>query len=528
MMNWDRFKEYYLCLPNLGFSLDINRMAFAEDFLAKMERRMQAAFQAMERLEKGALANPDEKRMVGHYWLRNSKCAPTVEIERQIEGTKHAIREFTGQVHNHALRGQDGPFKNLLVIGIGGSALGPQFLSNALGKRGADKMAPYFLDNTDPDGFDRLLNRLQGRWGETLTAVISKSGTTPETCNGMIEVEHAYRNAGLAFSKHALAITNVESTLDHHATQSGWLIRFPMWDWVGGRTSVTGPAGLVPASLQGFDTDAFLEGAAAMDRATRSTVTRDNPAALLALMWYHATKGRGAKAMIIFPYKDRLALFPSYLQQLVMESLGKERDLEGKVVHQGITVYGNKGSTDQHSTVQQLQEGPDNFFVTFIEVLSERDGPTLEVEPGITAGDYLSGFLLGTRQVLHAKGRESITISIDDITAWNVGMLIALYERAVGFYATLVNVNAYNQPGVEAGKKAAASILRLQRKIETALRTNPQEAFTAEALATLLNQPKQVEEIFKILEHLVANNGKEVGKREAAKGYGASFFHLSR
>src|SRR5437763_14778799 len=117
-------------------------------------------------------------------------------------------------------------------------------------------------------------------------------------------------------------------------------------------------------------------------------------------MWFYAVEGRGAKYIVILPYKERLALFSKYLQQLVMESLGKRLDREGKVVHQGIAVYGNKGSTDQHAYVQQLRDGLDNFFVTFIEVLRDRapERAGFFVEPGVTSGDYLSGFLQGTRR----------------------------------------------------------------------------------------------------------------------------------
>jgi glucose-6-phosphate isomerase len=136
-----------------------------------------------------------------------------------------------------------------------------------------------------------------------------------------------------------------------------------------------------------------------------------------------------------------------------MESLGKEKNLDGEIVHQGIAVYGNKGSTDQHSYVQQLRDGVLNFFVTFIEVRKDRRGERLEVEDGVTSGDYLQGFLRGTRSALYESGRESITISIPEVNAFNLGALIALYERAVGFYGSLVNINAYDQPGVEAGKK---------------------------------------------------------------------------
>src|SRR5206468_6487241 len=133
----------------------------------------------------------------------------------------------------------------------------------------------------------------------------------------------------------------------------------------------------------------------ACDVATRAHDTLKNPAALLALAWYHATGGKGAKDMVVLPYKDRLLLFSRYLQQLVMESLGKRLNLKGERVDQGIAVYGNKGSTDQHAYVQQLRDGVNNFFATFIRVL-ESGGPAQEVAPGVTAGDYLHGFLLGT------------------------------------------------------------------------------------------------------------------------------------
>ena len=168
-----------------------------------------------------------------------------------------------------------------------------------------------------------------------------------------------------------------------------------------------------------------FSGAAAVDGVTRRAVTRENPAALLALMWYFATDGRGTKDMVVLPYKDRLLLFSRYLQQLVMESLGKELNLEGKVVNQGIAVYGNKGSTDQHAYVQQLREGVKNFFVTFIDVMKDREGPRFEVEPGITSGDYLLGFYLGTRNALSEKDRSSVTLTLTEVSARSVGLLIA-------------------------------------------------------------------------------------------------------
>jgi glucose-6-phosphate isomerase len=197
-------------------------------------------------------------------------------------------------------------------------------------------------------------------------------------------------------------------------------------------------------------------------------------------------------------------LFSRYLQQLVMESLGKQQDLDGNTVYQGIAVYGNKGSTDQHAYVQQLREGVPNFFLTFIEVLEDRQGISPEVETGVTSGDYLSGLLQGTRQALYENHRDSITVTIPQVNPETVGALIALYERAVGFYGSLVNVNAYHQPGVEAGKKAAAAVLDLQQRVLQVLK-DAQKPLSVSEIAKKAGKPEQIETIYKILRHLAAN-----------------------
>jgi glucose-6-phosphate isomerase len=461
----------------------------------------------MDALEKGAIANPDEKRMVGHYWLRAPQLAPTAEITAEITGTLEAIKAFTAKVHRGEIAGPAGKFRDLLVIGIGGSALGPQLVSHALGrlKTGRDKLKVHFFDNTDPDGIDYVLKEIGSRLRQTLVVVISKSGGTAETRNGMLEAATAFKAAGLDYPKHFVAVTGVDSKLDQTAKKEAWLARFPMWDWIGGRTSELCAVGLLPAALQGIKIDQMLAGAAAMDKVTRKASLRDNPAALLAAMWFWATDGRGAKDMVVLPYKDRLLLFSRYLQQLVMESLGKELDLQGKVVNQGIAVYGNKGSTDQHAYVQQLREGVNNFFVTFIEVLKDRNGGSLDVDPGVTSGDYLQGFYLGTRDALSEKDRHSITLTIAEVSPRTLGMLIALYERVVGLYASLIGINAYHQPGVEAGKKAATGVIALKLKLSAALQAAKGEAFTAEALAQKAGGDPEL--AFKILEHLAANGG---------------------
>jgi glucose-6-phosphate isomerase len=511
---WKRYQQHLSQVPALGLTLDVSRMRFDEGFLDRMAAPMKRAFEAMDALEHGAIANPDEKRMVGHYWLRAPHLAPMPAIAAEIRNTLLDIKRFAGAVHDGSIRPPAAPrFTHVLSIGIGGSALGPEFVADALGNPGSDPMTVTFIDNTDPDGIARTLRGLAGRLRETLCLVISKSGGTPEPHNGMLLMGDAYRAENLTFAKHAVAITMPGSKLDRTATAEGWLARFPMFDWVGGRTSVLSSVGLVPAALQGLDIDGLLAGAAACDEETRRHDPRSNPAARLALMWHHATGGKGKKDMVVLPYKDRLLLFSRYLQQLVMESVGKRLNLEGERVDQGIAVYGNKGSTDQHAYVQQLRDGVNNFFATFIRVL-ESGGSACELEPGVTAGDYLHGFLLGTRSALFENDRESLTITIPRVDARSVGGLIALFERAVGFYGSLIGINAYHQPGVEAGKKAAASILALQGKVLAALSEAPQ---TAEQIATKAGSLDAVETVYFLLEHLTAD-GRARSSKTGAPG----------
>lgn len=517
-MSWERYKKYCLELENLGFSLDVSRVNFDDAFLTSMEDAMKDAFASMVALEGGAIANPDENRMVGHYWLRNPEIAPTAEIRAEISENIANIEAFAQKIHAGEIKGADGAFENVLCIGIGGSALGPQFVAEALGSAKADKMNVYFLDNTDPDGYDAVFEKLDGQLGKTLAIVTSKSGGTPEPRNAMMEAIARWEAEGLDFAKHAVVTTGVNSKLYNFAKEKGYLEFFPMWDWVGGRTSEFAAVGLLPAALQGINIKDMLAGAAAMDVATRVADVNKNPAAMLALMWYKCTGGKGLKDMVILPYKDRLLLFSRYLQQLIMESLGKELDLQGNKVEQGISVYGNKGSTDQHAYVQQLRDGINNFFITFIEVLKDRNGSSPEVAEGETSGDYLQAFYLGTREAISAKGRDCITITVSEVSPFNIGMLIALYDRTVGLYANLIGINAYHQPGVEAGKKAAASILAIKAKIMAALSSDEK---SIDEICSEINLENEKEIVFKLLVRLASNS--QTGVVASGSGFDKKF-----
>jgi len=520
---WERFQKYYQEFPAVGLAVDLSRMNVEDAFLARMEPEMQRAFTEMAALEAGAIANPDEKRMVGHYWLRNPALAPTPPMRAEIEAALAQIKQFAAQIHAGTIAGAGGAFQNFLLIGIGGSALGPQFVAQALGHPQKDKLKAFFFDNTDPDGMERVLAAIGPNLNRTLTVVVSKSGGTKETRNGMLVAQAAYEKAGLNFGRHAVAITMFGSELDKYTLANKWLERFPMWDWIGGRTSELSAVGLLPAALQGIDIDGLLAGAKAMDTLTRVKSTQGNPAALLALAWFLSGNGKGSKNMVVLPYKDRLELFSKYLQQLVMESLGKELDLNGKVVNQGICVFGNKGSTDQHSYIQQLRDGLNNFFVTFIEVLRDEQVEPVVTEPDVTSGDFLEGFFLGTRSALAESGRESITLTVKEVSPSVVGGLIALFERAVGFYASLVNINAYHQPGVEAGKKAAGTVIEIQRQIIGLLKSKPGQAFTAGELAKAISRENEIETVFKVANHLAANPAHHISKAEGKNPFEAAF-----
>jgi len=500
-VQWQRFCELLWFHDDLGMWLDVSRMHINADDVDALTPRFEEVFKAMEQLEAGALANPDEQRQVGHYWLRQPQLCPDPSAAAHIAEEVDAIEAFGKAVLDGSITAPNGEcFTDVLWIGIGGSGLGPLLMIRALQKE--DVGLPFhFLDNVDPNGISQVLAELGDSLTTTLVITVSKSGGTPEPRLGMEQARHRLEQAGGQWTGQAVAITMAESKLDQVASREGWLRRFDMFDWVGGRTSITSAVGLLPGALIGTDIRDFLAGAAQMDDATRVADLRRNPAALMAAAWYVAGNGRGQRDMVLLPYRDRLEVFSRYLQQLVMESLGKRLDRDGNVVHQGLAVYGNKGSTDQHAYVQQLRDGIDNFFVTFIECLKDSaDIPELN---GERPGDFLDGFLQGTRSALTEGGRQSISISMVDFDARRLGALIALFERTVGLYGELVNINAYHQPGVEAGKKAAAAILSLQGRVEAVLADGLSRSAT-EVQAAI--GEGSVESVFWILRHLSANN----------------------
>ncbi len=446
-------------LDAAGVELDFSRLELPSDLAGRYREAIDRAVAEMTAVEAGEKVNTDEGRMVGHYWLRNPKLAPG-DLGAAITTTQESIDEFARDVFA-------GRFTNILWIGIGGSGLGPQLLYDSLRVPGVTPNL-FFFDNTDPFGFQRTLGDIEQAGGldSTLTVIVSKSGGTKETANGMKFAKAAYEKAGLSFETHATAVTQPGSALDQLAGPESdddsktadpeWLKRFAIWDWVGGRASLFSAVGLLPAALLGFDSAAFLAGARVMDAATRDGSLESNPALKLATAWFHVVEHQSLRNMVVLPYCDRICLMSKYLQQLVMESVGKE----GK----GISVFGNKGSTDQHSYVQQLRDGYKDFFAMFLRVLNP-EVDEMEVEPGVTAGDYLMAFQEGTAKALTETGRPSMRITVDRFNEHTLGALIGLFERAVGYYGAMLGINSYHQPGVEAGKTAAGELLAAQQAV---------------------------------------------------------------
>ncbi len=448
--------------PESCFSIDFSGMGYGDAELSTMAQRFANASVEMKKIEAGEIKNPDENRKVTHFTDRAEYVGSPLfaEVEKFSEGVREGtIKSGTGK-----------KFEALVVNGIGGSALGPQLMQFAINgpywnelssDRRCGALKIYFLDNTDSAEFSDLLEVMDPE--TTLQLVISKSGGTRETKNNMIAMEKVYAERNLDFGANACAITMKGSDLDKHARENHFLAVFEMAESIGGRTSETSIVGHVPATLCGIDFERFLSGACAMDNWTRNENALENPAMRLAAMWYLAGNGKGDKNMVIVPYSDRLVLLSRYLQQLVMESLGKELDLDGNVVHQGLNVFGNKGGTDAHAFIQQLNDGRDDFFATFIEVLA--DAKNIPIADGRVIGDYLHGFLAGLNRALLKKGRKTIMIKIAQLSEFELGQIIALYERAVAFYAEFIHINAFHQPGVQAYKKAANGVLELADKL---------------------------------------------------------------
>lgn len=360
--------------------------------------------------------------------------------------------------------------RDVLVLGIGGSSLGARALCEALAGDD-DRPAPttpsrvHFVDNSDPWRLSSLLARLDR--STTGVLAVSKSGHTLETTAQLLVVR-AWLGEALdapAIRDHVLAVTDPgRGPLRELATRERWAsLAIP--DNVGGRFSVLTPAGLLPALLAGVDVAELLEGAAAMATRCDNSELRANPAGMLATLHVLHHRKRGRSVHVMMPYADRLRAFAAWYVQLWAESLGKRRALDGRLVESGPTPVPAVGATDQHAQLQLFIEGPRDKLVTFVAVdQHERDlSIPVGTEPAHLAGKTLSELLRtqhdATREALAADGRPSITVRIERVDARHLGALVFLYEATTAFAGAAYEVDAFDQPGVELGKRLTDGLL---------------------------------------------------------------------
>jgi glucose-6-phosphate isomerase len=366
-----------------------------------------------------------------------------------------------------------GKFDDVVVLGIGGSALGPIALRTALRKpfwnmleAGERDMRPrlHVLDNLDPTTIAALLDKV--RLERTLFVVTSKSGGTAETMSQYLVVRDHLDKHKLAVRDHVAFITDPKKGALRPLATAEKIPALDIPDNVGGRFSVLSPVGVLPAALLGVNTTKLLAGAHEMSQRCVGGTLRDNPAAVFATLQFLADSKHGKHIHVLMPYSDALRDMAAWFVQLWAESLGKKRRNGRK--HVGPTPLGALGATDQHSQVQLFMEGPADKTVTFIAVSPRDDVVIPKLHQKVPDLAYLGGHKLGevldverraTAGALAVRGRPNMTLEMDSIDAWHVGALFMFFEVATIYAGALYDVNPLDQPGVELGKQFTYAML---------------------------------------------------------------------
>ena len=378
----------------------------------------------------------------------------------------HTIQTFAeglGQAHDH-----------VLVLGIGGSALGTKALLNAL-RRPAwnewdDEGRDFFprltvLENVDPTSVSAALQRIDPR--RVLVNVISKSGGTAETMAQYLVVRAWLDEAlGPAAYRHLVFTTDPARGALRELAQRDHIATLDVPPQIGGRFSVLSPVGLLPAALVGIDIGGLLEGARrALDRAEPEDLLQ-NPAALYAALHWAADTDLDAGIHVLMPYTDRLREFAEWYRQLWAESLGKRVDRSGRTINGGPTPVAAVGATDQHSQVQLFMEGPFDKVITFVTVddlgvdvkiprpsSDQSMPPDLDYLPGHTLGELLRAEYEATASALAQMGRMNCTLRFPDLSAATLGEAIMFFQLATGYAGIWYGIDPFDQPGVELGKR---------------------------------------------------------------------------
>lgn len=384
------------------------------------------------------------------------------------EETVWYVKEYAALVRNR--------FDNLLVLGIGGSALGGLAVTEALLKPYWNLLSKeqrdgypriFFLDNIDPDSINGLLNILDLK--KTLINVITKSGDTAETMSQFLIVkDRLEKELGDDYRKNIVATTDKKTGILRQIAEQEGYKTFVVPDDVGGRFSVFSAVGLLPFALLGLDIDEITNGIKDMDLALKNTDTKENIAAQNALIQYLMDTKKGKDISVMMPYSSRLKYVADWYVQLWAESLGKNEDLNGNHVHVGPTPIAALGATDQHSQIQLYNEGPNNKIINFIRV--EEFDTILEI-PRIfeyTGIGYLGGKTINsllnaeadsTRVALSDYARPTVTITLPKVDGYNIAQLLYMLEVQTAIAGELYNINTFNQPGVEQAKNYTYALM---------------------------------------------------------------------
>lgn len=394
----------------------------------------------------------------------------------------------------------EGRFDTMVVLGIGGSALGNIAIQAALNPHthnllpAAARRGPrlFVVDNVDPAYFGAVMTLCKAQEGglkRTLFNVISKSGETAETAaQFMIIRDLLKRDLGKDYAANIVAITDPAKGTMRQICDREKFITLPVPDGVGGRFSALSPVGLFSAKMCGIDIDALLDGAAAMEQRCANPDLAQNPAAMLATVLVELGESKGKPNHVLMPYANSLYLLADWYRQLWAESLGKEKDLAGNIVHTGFTPIKALGTTDQHSQVQLYREGPNDKVLGMVGVDSfGADDVMIPTGLGVEALGYLegkpmSGLLNAERRATEyafvASQRPNYTIRFPKVDAYHVGEFIWLWQMATAYAGLLLNIDAYDQPAVELGKQATFALMGrpgyedLRKEVDATL-TNP-------------------------------------------------------
>lgn len=384
------------------------------------------------------------------------------------EETLWYVKEYAAMVQ--------GRFDNVLVLGIGGSALGGLAVTEALLKPFWNLLSPeqreglpriFFLDNIDPDYMVGLLNVLDLK--KTLVNVITKSGSTAETMSQFMIVKNILeQELGDNYRYNIVATTDKKTGILRQIAEQEGYKTFVVPDDVGGRFSVFSAVGLLPFALVGIDIDEIVNGIKDMDLALKNTDIKENIAAQNALIHYLLDTKKGKNLSVMMPYSSKLKYVSDWYVQLWAESLGKNKDKEGNAVCVGPTPIKALGATDQHSQIQLYNEGPNNKVINFIRVKNFDN--TLEI-PNIfeyTGIGYLGGKTINqlinaeadsTRVSLADYKRPTVSIYLDKVDGYNVAQLLYMLEVQTAIAGELYNIDTFNQPGVEQAKNYTYALM---------------------------------------------------------------------